>query len=359
MAACRTAWPVPPRRTSCSTPTTPSTGGSGGRTRSPRPASANVPVLLSVGYAACHWCHVMAHESFEDDATAAYMNEHFVSIKVDREERPDVDADLHAGDPGDDRPGRLADDLRARPRRCAVLRRHLLPRPAAARAAGVPPGAGGAQRRPGPSGPTRCGGRRPTSASTCSGAFAAGRHRPGRRRRARRGGRGAAARVRRHAAAGSARRPKFPPSMTLEFLRRHAARDRLGRGGGEMVDRTLEAMARGGIYDQLARRVRALLASTPAGWCRTSRRCSTTTPSCSASTPAGARRSATGSPARPPTSCWRARHRGGRLRLRAGRRQPRRVAGTAARAPSTPGRPASWSRRSATTTAPGRRSCCR
>ncbi|MFT4263390.1 MAG: thioredoxin domain-containing protein [Nocardioides sp.] len=52
----------------------------------------DVPVLLSVGYAACHWCHVMAHESFEDEATAAYMNEHFVSIKVDREERPDVDA---------------------------------------------------------------------------------------------------------------------------------------------------------------------------------------------------------------------------------------------------------------------------
>ncbi|MDX6202322.1 MAG: uncharacterized protein QOJ83_1822, partial [Frankiales bacterium] len=51
-----------------------------------------VPVLLSVGYAACHWCHVMAHESFEDDETAAYMNEHFVCIKVDREERPDVDA---------------------------------------------------------------------------------------------------------------------------------------------------------------------------------------------------------------------------------------------------------------------------
>ncbi|MEI7057762.1 thioredoxin domain-containing protein [Nocardioides sp. CCNWLW239] len=52
----------------------------------------DVPVLLSVGYAACHWCHVMAHESFEDEATAAYMNEHFVNIKVDREERPDVDA---------------------------------------------------------------------------------------------------------------------------------------------------------------------------------------------------------------------------------------------------------------------------
>ncbi|MET8410143.1 thioredoxin domain-containing protein [Streptomyces sp. NPDC005195] len=52
----------------------------------------DVPVLLSVGYSACHWCHVMAHESFEDEATAAYLNEHFVSVKVDREERPDVDA---------------------------------------------------------------------------------------------------------------------------------------------------------------------------------------------------------------------------------------------------------------------------
>ncbi len=52
----------------------------------------DVPVLLSVGYAACHWCHVMAHESFEDPGTAALMNERYVSIKVDREERPDIDA---------------------------------------------------------------------------------------------------------------------------------------------------------------------------------------------------------------------------------------------------------------------------
>ncbi len=49
------------------------------------------PIFLSVGYSTCHWCHVMEHESFEDDEVAAYMNEHFVSIKVDREERPDVD----------------------------------------------------------------------------------------------------------------------------------------------------------------------------------------------------------------------------------------------------------------------------
>lgn len=53
--------------------------------------AANKPILLSVGYAACHWCHVMAHESFEDEATAAVMNELFVNIKVDREERPDID----------------------------------------------------------------------------------------------------------------------------------------------------------------------------------------------------------------------------------------------------------------------------
>ncbi|MFZ1862480.1 MAG: thioredoxin domain-containing protein, partial [Candidatus Competibacter sp.] len=49
------------------------------------------PILLSIGYSACHWCHVMAHESFEDDATAQVMNERFVNIKVDREERPDLD----------------------------------------------------------------------------------------------------------------------------------------------------------------------------------------------------------------------------------------------------------------------------
>src|ERR1700721_771426 len=51
----------------------------------------NKPILLSIGYSACHWCHVMAHESFEDPVTAALMNELFVNIKVDREERPDLD----------------------------------------------------------------------------------------------------------------------------------------------------------------------------------------------------------------------------------------------------------------------------
>src|ERR1700690_2793183 len=56
-----------------------------------RSRSENKPIFLSIGYAACHWCHVMAHESFEDESVAAVMNEHFISIKVDREERPDLD----------------------------------------------------------------------------------------------------------------------------------------------------------------------------------------------------------------------------------------------------------------------------
>ncbi|MGH8121000.1 MAG: thioredoxin domain-containing protein, partial [Gammaproteobacteria bacterium] len=56
-----------------------------------RARQENKPILLSIGYSACHWCHVMAHESFEDPQTAAVMNEHFINIKVDREERPDLD----------------------------------------------------------------------------------------------------------------------------------------------------------------------------------------------------------------------------------------------------------------------------
>src|SRR2546429_2009978 len=56
-----------------------------------RARTEHKPILLSIGYTACHWCHVMAHESFEDPQTAALMNRDFVSIKVDREERPDLD----------------------------------------------------------------------------------------------------------------------------------------------------------------------------------------------------------------------------------------------------------------------------
>jgi len=70
----------------------------------------NMPILLSIGYSACHWCHVMAHESFESEATARLMNEHFVCIKVDREERPDLASPLHGRGPIAHGPRRLAVD---------------------------------------------------------------------------------------------------------------------------------------------------------------------------------------------------------------------------------------------------------
>ena len=56
-----------------------------------RSKNEDKPILVSIGYSACHWCHVMERESFEDEATAQLMNEHFINIKIDREERPDID----------------------------------------------------------------------------------------------------------------------------------------------------------------------------------------------------------------------------------------------------------------------------
>ena len=106
----------------------------------------DVPVLLSVGYAACHWCHVMAHESFEDAQTAAYMNEHFVNIKVDREERPDVDAVYMAATQAMTGHGGWPMTCVLDHEGDAVLRGDLLPGPAAARQPELPPGARGAGR---------------------------------------------------------------------------------------------------------------------------------------------------------------------------------------------------------------------
>ena len=87
----------------------------------------NKPIFLSIGYAACHWCHVMAHESFEDPETAALMNQHFINIKVDREERPDLDSIYMSRDAGHDRLRRLAHVGLPDTRSATVLRRHLLP----------------------------------------------------------------------------------------------------------------------------------------------------------------------------------------------------------------------------------------
>ena len=79
------------RRTFFSTRIIRSIGIRGARRRLPKRARENKPIFLSIGYSTCHWCHVMAHESFENEEAAAIMNREFVNIKVDREERPDVD----------------------------------------------------------------------------------------------------------------------------------------------------------------------------------------------------------------------------------------------------------------------------
>jgi hypothetical protein len=206
----------------------------------------DVPVLLSIGYSACHWCHVMAHESFEDDETAAYMNAHFVNVKVDREERPDVDAvymeavQAMTGHGGWPMTSFLTAD--GEPFFCGTYwpreARHGMPafgevlasvaqawdtRRADVEEAGREVVARLAQ--------PLSADRADVTADLLDKAAAA----------LSRGYDGV------HAGFGSA--PKFPPSMVLEFLlRRHS---RTGEGL-EKVAHTCEAMARGGMYDQLA-----------------------------------------------------------------------------------------------------------
>ncbi len=125
-----------------------------------------VPVFLSVGYAACHWCHVMAHESFEDDATAAQLNAAFVCVKVDREERPDVDTVYMeatvalTGQGG--WPMTVVLDHDGRP----FFAGTYFPDRPAARAALAAPGPDRPDARPGATGPTTYAGRQPRSPST-------------------------------------------------------------------------------------------------------------------------------------------------------------------------------------------------
>jgi uncharacterized protein YyaL (SSP411 family) len=209
----------------------------------------DVPVLLSVGYAACHWCHVMAHESFEDPETAALMNENFVNIKVDREERPDVDAvymeatQAMSGHGG--WPMTCFLTPAAEPFHCGT---YYPPTP-----------------RPGmPSFPQLLDGVRRAWAERrgeVDGAAAEVVRALSERQQPFPGGavdadvlEGAAVSLlgdfdRRNGGFGTA--PKFPPSMVLEFLLRHHERT----GSPEalsLVEGTADAMARGGIYDQLA-----------------------------------------------------------------------------------------------------------
>ncbi|MFF7179532.1 DUF255 domain-containing protein [Streptomyces sp. NPDC008121] len=209
----------------------------------------NVPVLLSVGYSSCHWCHVMAHESFEDDTTAAYVNEHFVAVKVDREERPDVDAvymeavQAATGQGGWPMTVFLTPD--AEPFYFGTYfppeSRHGMPS-----FGDVLDGVSRAwtERR---DEVDEVAGRIVKDLAGRSLAYG-GDGVPGeeelaqallgltREYDATRGGFGGA--------------PKFPPSMALEFLLRHHARTG-AEGALQMAADTCEAMARGGIYDQL------------------------------------------------------------------------------------------------------------
>jgi uncharacterized protein len=205
----------------------------------------DVPVLLSVGYAACHWCHVMAHESFEDEATAAYMNEHFVNIKVDREERPDVDAVYmeavqamtgHGGWPmtafltpaaepffcGTYWPSRRSRGMPAFREVLESVATTWSTRRGEVEAAG----ADVVSRL---SSPVTGDGAEVTDALLDEGFATLRSQYDG-------------------VAGGFGGAPKFPPSMVLEFLLRHAARTGEGL---ELATHTCEAMARGGMYDQL------------------------------------------------------------------------------------------------------------
>ncbi|WP_432039650.1 thioredoxin domain-containing protein [Streptomyces cucumeris] len=211
-----------------------------------------VPVLLSVGYSSCHWCHVMAHESFEDETTAAYLNEHFVSVKVDREERPDVDAvymeavQAATGQGGwpmtvfltpDAEPFYFGTYFPPAPRHGMPSFRQVLEGVRAAwtdRREEVRDVAGRIVRDLAERTGIALGSGAPQPPGTED--LHAALMGLTREFDAVRGGFGGA--------------PKFPPSMALEFLLRHHARTG-SEGALQMVSATCEAMARGGIYDQL------------------------------------------------------------------------------------------------------------
>ncbi|WP_353944447.1 thioredoxin domain-containing protein [Streptomyces sp. HUAS MG91] len=208
-----------------------------------------VPVLLSVGYSSCHWCHVMAHESFEDDATAALVNDHFVAVKVDREERPDVDAVYmeavqaatgHGGWPmtvfltPDAEPFYFGTYFPPEPRHGSPSFSQVLQgvRDAWTERRGEVDEVAGK-----------------ISADLAARELSYGDTQvPG----AEELGQALLGLVREYDATygGFGGAPKFPPSMVIEFLLRHHARTG-AEGALQMAADTCERMARGGIYDQL------------------------------------------------------------------------------------------------------------
>ena len=207
-------------------------------------ARREVPVFLSVGYAACHWCHVMAHESFEDPGTAQVLNERFVSIKVDREERPDVDAVYMQATQGLTGHGGWPMSVFLTPERLPFYAGTYFPpaprhgMPSFQQVLGAITDAWDERRD-----------EVHRSASTIVGELAKRRIGPVPGRLTEQDCAAAVTRLQGEfdaATGGFGGAPKFPPSMVLETLLRDG-----GEPAMTMVARTATAMARGGIYDQL------------------------------------------------------------------------------------------------------------
>jgi uncharacterized protein len=210
----------------------------------------DVPVLLSVGYSACHWCHVMAHESFEDAATAALMNENLVAIKVDREERPDVDAVYMTATQAMTGQGGWPMTVFMTPDREPFFCGTYFPREQFQR---LVTGVAKAWRED----------RGNVTGQAQSIAAALAQRAAPWRGAAAPSGAEALQEVCDHAVAalnagydaargGFGGAPKFPPSMVLEFLLRHSERIAVeGEPALIMAAVTAEAMASGGLYDQL------------------------------------------------------------------------------------------------------------
>src|SRR5215467_12490377 len=213
----------------------------------------DVPVLLSVGYSACHWCHVMAHESFEDVRTAALMNEHLVSVKVDREERPDVDAVYMTATQAMTGQGGWPMTVFMTPDREPFFSGTYFPREQFQR---LVLGVANAWRED--RGSVTGQAKRIAAAlaeQMSAGAAVRDSARPGQEvlRQACDGAVAGLRSIYDASRGGFGGAPKFPPSMVLEFLLRHRERDQ-GESGElalRMAAGTLDAMARGGMYDQL------------------------------------------------------------------------------------------------------------
>jgi uncharacterized protein len=205
----------------------------------------DVPILLSVGYAACHWCHVMAHDSFERADVAEVMNAHYVNIKVDREERPDIDAVYMDATTALTGQGGWPMTCLLTPDGAPFFAGTFFPRAQFVDLLTTVAAAWRDRRDE-----VIAAGQNVVSALTSAGTFdASGADVPTIEQLDQAAAALAPSFDRTHG--GFGRAPKFPPSMVLEFLLR-----RYERTGDEtslaMAEQTLEAMARGGMYDQLA-----------------------------------------------------------------------------------------------------------